>query len=138
TEWITREQSHLGERVDDDPRRRFFLDAAEDDVHRLLQLDLGRMEKRVRLVDARLKLVQLDDVDPVEAPTVRRGGRSELLGGLRKRDVHDAFAGIPTGHQELQAEGRFAGTRFSVEKVEAVRGQAAEHNLVESGDAGVT
>jgi len=79
------------------------------------QFHLGWMEQRIRLVDSRLKLIQLDDVDPVERPTMRVGGRPQLLGGFRKRDVHDAFAGIAAGQQELQTEGCFSGPWFSVQ-----------------------
>ena len=86
---VAGEQPHFGERIDDHSRRAMLLDGLEDDVHRLLKLDLGRMEERVGLVGPlRLYLGQLNDVDVVEGPAVGCGGARSSSAVSDERDVH--------------------------------------------------
>ena len=57
------------------------LDLVEDLAHGLAELDLGRVEHRVLLVAVQLVLAagELDDLDAVERPAVRRRDREQLV-----------------------------------------------------------
>lgn len=132
---VAREEPHLGEGVEHDALRVVRLDRLEHRAHRLLELHLGRMEERVALLDPRVA-PQLENLDPLEVPTVGGGDIGQLLPAFGERDVESPLTLLAPLEQELEGEGRLARTRLAVHQVEMVDRQSAAEDVVEPFHAG--
>ena len=103
------EQANLRQRIEHQPLR--FDAGAEVDhrLGRLGQLHLRGMEQRVLVVAAqRIGGRQLEQLDPLEGPAVRRRDHLELFPGLGQRDVDAPLAAPVPFQQELQGQRRLA------------------------------
>ena len=72
---VAGQQPHLGEGVEDDPRRLDLLHDVEDALRGLVQLDLGGVEEGVVALQPLLAGRQLVEADAVEGPAVGAGDR---------------------------------------------------------------
>ncbi len=131
------QQAHLGQAVEDDAVRLDSFDLRRDAADRLAELDFGRVEDRLLGIRVAARAVdQLEHVDAVERPAVRRDHRLQFLCRFGQRDVEAALPGCDAGQQKSQGERRLAGAGRALEQVEAVRRQAAAQDGVEPGDPG--
>ena len=107
------EQANLRQRIEHEPRRFHARAQIDHRLGRLRELDLGGMEQRVLLVAAqRIGGRQLEQLDALERPAVRRRDHLQLFPGLRQRDVDAALAPSRALEQELQGEGGLADARI--------------------------
>src|SRR6185312_15570741 len=133
-ERVSSEESHLRERIDDDPLRPALVHDGQDPLDGLVELDLGRMEERVLA----LRLEHLlgggerVHVEAVDRPAVRDGDGGQLLPGLRQRDVETGFVLANTLEEKLEAEGGLAHPWAAPEKVGAPPREPTAEDLVQS------
>src|SRR5690242_15792604 len=115
-----------------------IIDCLENSVHRLLELDLRRMENRVALFRlAQSHRRELEHIDAGELPAVRLGNRAQLFGALGKSHIQPALSELHTFEEKLQRKRRLAGAGLTVDQIEVILGQAAAEYLVEPLDPGL-
>jgi hypothetical protein len=134
---IAREHPHLGQRVEHNASRLVFLHCAEDVLHSLLQLHLGRLEERVRIIVRREAVgTELEQLHVLQVPPVGRGGGGEFLTRLRERHVHGWLATVTPLQKELHGKRGLPGTGNAVDEVDAIARKAAAEYAVEAADSG--
>ena len=74
---------------------------------------------------------QLEDVDTVELPAMRRSAGAQLIIRLGERDIEAALAGCRACHQELLGDRRLAGAGVSLHQEGAATGQPTIQYVVE-------
>ena len=134
---IARQELQLAERVEDDAGGPQPIDDRQQGPNGVAELDLGRMVEGVLLLDrGAVRRRQLEQLDVVEGPAVRRGDGAQLVGGLGERDVQSSLAAVPSLDEELHGHGGLARAGGTLHQVHAVRGESASQQAVHAGDAG--
>ena len=111
-------------------------DRREDRLDRFAELHFARMVKRVSILRFQmLRLRQLKQLDAIQRPPVRAGNGLELVGVLGQRDVESLFAARASVQQELNRESGLAGAGVSLDEIHPIAGEAADQQLVETGNA---
>ena len=134
---IARQQLQLAERVEDDAGRPQAIDDRQQGPDGVAELDLGRMVEGVLFLDSGVvRRRQLEQLDAVEGPAVRRRDGAQLVGGLGERHVEPALAAIASLEEELHRDGRLAGPGTALDQVHPVRGPSVLEQRVQSADPG--
>src|SRR5262249_11879926 len=132
-----RQETQFRQAVEDDAAWIDLLDALEDELGRLAQFHLRRMEDgQLPLgIDRRFRRYQLKDVDAVERPAMASRHQLQLTLGLGQGDIENALSQAHAFEQELQRDRGLAGTRAPLIKIKTVRVEATAENVVEAGAA---
>ena len=119
--------------------------------HQTLRLDAGATSSTALVVSAsstsdgwnsvfwsssaqRIGGRQLEHVDPVEGPTVRRRDHLELFLGFGQRDVDAPLAAPLSFQQELQGQRGLADPRIPFNQQQSAGGETAAQDIVQSRD----
>jgi hypothetical protein len=132
TQRILGEEPHLRKTVEHDARRVGLLDLVEDQLRRLAELHLGRVEQRLLAlgIEACLRRDQLEERDIVEGPAVPRSDESQLPLTFRKGDV-EAFLAAPRAFQKIvQRQRRLSRAGLALDQVDPIGVEAAAENVV--------
>ncbi len=102
-ERAARQQSELGQRIDDHDRGAEAFHVGQDLLRRRRELDLGQMKHRrgFARVERLFGRHDLADRHAIERPAMGRGGRTEFLGGFRKGDVQHRLTPVGAGAHAL-------------------------------------
>jgi len=133
-----REEAQLGKRIESDPRRIYSIDSLKEHLGCLVELDLGRMEKRVLRFERKLLVNggQLHDLDSIERPAMGARDFLHFVACFRQANVENFLAGLCSRQQELQCQRRLAGAGLALNKKDATTRQSASQNIVQPGDSG--
>ena len=102
---VLRQQAQFRQAVQHHAHRVGPVHQIEDAAHRLSQLHLAGMQKRLFVVDAELVLGDhLEDVDAVQRQVMRPRDGPQLGLGLGQGDVEAAVTRLAPLHQELQRQ----------------------------------
>ena len=125
TQRALRQQTDFREAVDDDPFRLYPLDAVEDALHGLAELEIRRIQQALMLIGIQhaLRRYQLENLDlRPNRPAVRPRAITQFVFGLGEADIDTGFARFGAGEEELQRDRRLAGTGAALEQVQPVAG----------------
>ena len=131
-----RQQSHLGQRIEDHPVGVGGHHAVQYALHRIAELDLGRLEHGVlrsrlhrrRRVDQLMRSIPLSD-HPCDAAMP---SSSRLR--LRERHIQTRLAAPTSLEQELQSQRGLTGSRHAFNQIEPICRQPAVQNFVQWGN----
>ena len=120
-----RQQTDFRETVDDDPLRLYPLDAVENALHGLAELEIGRIQQALVLIgiEHTLRRHQLENLDlRPDRPAMGPRAVTQFVFGLGEADIDSGFARFGAGEQELQRDRRLAGTGAALQQVQPVAG----------------
>jgi hypothetical protein len=134
-----RQQPDLRQAVEHDPLRLDLLERLENPLRGFAELQVGGIKQALLLVvvEQAFRRHQLENLDPVQRPAVRRGAHPQFVLGLGQGDVERALPGRRPGHQELGGDRRLAGPRASLEQEQAPVRQPAGGDIVQPDHAEV-
>ncbi len=130
---VLRQEPHLGQAVEDDPRRVQRGHAVEHHLRGFGELHLRGVEHRQlpARVEGGLRRHELEHLDAVQRPAVPLGDEAQLPLRLRQGDVERGLAPAGALAEELEGQGGLAGAGPPLAQVKAVRVQPAAQDVVE-------
>ena len=87
-------------------------------------------------IETRFGRHELEDIDPVQIPTVARRDGAQLALALRQGDVQATVAATRPLDQKLQCQCRLSGAGAPFEEIDTLGFQAAAQDIVEPAVAG--
>ena len=120
-----RQQTDFREAVDDDALRLYPLDAVEDALYGLAELEIGRIQQALVLVgiEHALRRHQLENLDlRPDRPAMRPRAVAQLVLGFGEADIDAGFVRLGAGEQKLQRNRGLAGARAALEQVQPIAG----------------
>ena len=133
-----REQANFRQAVEHHAVGLVPLERVEDAPRRLAEFEVGRIEQALLLlvVEQAFGRDQLEDLDVLQVPAVRRRAGAQLVVGFGQGDVEPALSRRGAGDQELQRHRGLAGARAAFEQEDPSARQSAGKHVVEADDAG--